>query len=146
MTTKQEKRIRRKLEEYCVEVGADTVREWVTDAEEKLKDTRDYHTVFATEQSAVAWYDGFCRQHGLEYHQAYDQRQEKKHWEYQRHGKSRLDIVGWNSSEPYFMLWLNRDSEPHIEIGNTLDDLWSTGTRLSVLEQKMKKIIQMRKQ
>jgi hypothetical protein len=42
------------------------------------------------------------------------------------------------------MLWLNNDSEPHIEIGESLEQLWIRSNRLDHLEKQMENVIHLK--
>lgn len=91
-----------------------------------------YDDVFTDRKTAIDWFESFCAAHNLEVdHQKYGRQ------------KYRITVKGWNTQSPYFMLWLNEDSRPHIEMGESLELLWSYPRGLQQLENKMEKIVDM---
>ena len=110
-----------------------------------IESVKAYEEVFATNETAIAWFKDFCAQYNL----TVTTKQVKKRIAWpdllivQEFGMS-----GYNREtdtyEPYFMLWTN-DIGPHVEMGSSyIDDLWSGMWRLTILETKMHKICELR--
>tara|TARA_B110000285_G_C14620011_1_gene378708 strand:+ start:45 stop:461 length:417 start_codon:yes stop_codon:yes gene_type:complete len=101
--------------------------------EEAVYERRDayaYDDVFADRNTAIEWFESFCAAHNLEVN----------HEKYSKE-KYRLTVKGFTTQSPYFMLWLNEDDKPHIEMGESLELLWGYPKGLRQLETKMEKIV-----
>lgn len=96
-----------------------------------------YKEIFATEETAIAWFKNFCAQYNLT---IVDGRTEPKSFD-----RMTIKEFAWNNgNDPYFMLWLNEHG-PHVELGGSYYDLWGA-TGLADLETKMHKIMKLREE
>ena len=121
--------IRKLLDKYGDESVLYTALE---EAVYERNDEYAYDDVFADRKDAIDWFESFCAAHNLEVvHNKYGKE------------KYRLTVKGWTLDAPYFMLWLNEDDRPHIEMGASYTDLWSYPRGLQQLERKMEKIVDM---
>jgi hypothetical protein len=120
--------IRKLLDKY-----GDDVELALEQAIYERNDEYAYDDVFADRKEAIDWFESFCAAHNLEVdHNKYSKQ------------KYRLTVKGWTLDAPYFMLWLNEDDRPHIEMGASYTDLWMYPRGLQQLEQKMTQIVEMK--
>ena len=101
---------------------------------EKLKD------ILKTPESATQWFTNWADDRNLKLTNIYDQTAERQEGKY---AKSCLCVDGWRSDKPYVYLWLNKDDNPHFELGNEYMDLWSA-FGYDDLITKLDKIVKLR--
>lgn len=111
------------------------------------QDREDYNTIFATDESAVAWFIKFCESHNLTATRV--MRMNKKLGKEVPYGRYVIKEMR-SSQKPYITLWIkdghqNDDQTPHIELGSSLFDMWFA-TGLSDLEAKMNKLVRISKE
>ena len=139
-----DKQILKQLHKLIEQGGYNRVHTLFGDIQEEINQIQAYKQTFENKQSATAWFKKFCTAHNLSCQETYNQKEQKENPQYEKYGKSRLTITGWDCSSPYFMLWLNNDSESHIEIGESLEQLWIRSNRLDHLEKQMENVIHLK--
>ena len=114
--------------------------------ENDQKDSIAYKEVFATDETAVTWFKNFCAQYNLTVTRVH--RQNRHTGELVPYGRYVVEELkdNWH---PYFTLWIidghqNDHQVPHVELGSSLEDLWSHMFRLSALENKMHEICELK--
>jgi hypothetical protein len=116
----------------------ETIHRLVDEVHDDIKQRTAYNIVFDDHESAKAWFLTFCKENNLQTVERYTDQS----------NKCRLDIKGWGDfhNNPYFMLWMNENDIPHLEIGGSYSDLWDRVGNLKVLTQLMNKVVSMREE
>jgi hypothetical protein len=116
------------------------------DEQVELKKQQDkIQKIFATRESAVEWFEQFCKDNNFTFVDTYDQTIEQQEPDYNKYGKSCLALNGWRSNGPYVYLWLNKNSRPHFEMGSSIYDIWSYFGYSDAIN-KIKKIVKLREE
>ena len=126
--------------------GADVIHKWIDDCVQQDQDEAKLTDILATHESAKAWFEKFCDSKGFTSGDVYDQCEEQMEPDYNKYGKSCLTINNWRSNGPYVYLWLNKDCQPHFEMGSSIYDMWSVGQGYSTVMTQIEKIIKLRQE
>ena len=131
-----DKQLTQRIRKLFADSDTKTIDRLYKEVKESLYEEETRRINFLNVDNAIQWFSNFCKQHDLTI------------IDYPNGSKRTMTIEGWSDyiDNPYFMLWLNQDDRPHIEMGASYMDLWSTPLRMDHLEDAMVKIINMRKQ
>lgn len=132
---KTDKQLTQRIRKLVADSDTKTIDRLYNEVKKSLYEEETRRITFHNVDNAVSWFKCFCKQHDLTI------------IDYSEGSKRTITIEGWDDyiNNPYFMLWLNQDGHPHIEMGASYMDLWSTPLRMDYLEEAMVKIINMRK-
>jgi hypothetical protein len=125
--------------------GADKLHQMIDEQVEFQKEQDKIQKIFATRESATEWFEQFCKDNNFTFVDTYDQTIEQQEPDYNKYGKSCLALNGWRSNGPYVYLWLNKNSQPHFEMGSSIYDIWSYFGYSDAIN-KIKKIVKLREE
>ena len=108
------------IKNLIAKFGADKLHQMIDEQVEFQKDQDKLAKIMATHQSATEWFEQFCKDNNFTFVDVYDQTIEQQEPDYNEYGKSCLALNGWRSDGPYVYLWLNKDSQPHFEMGSSI--------------------------
>ena len=124
--------------------GADELHRMIDAEVDRQADLKRLEEIMSTHKSAQQWFTKFAKDNKLTVKQIYNQTREKQRNDYDEYGKSCLALNGWRMGDgPYAYLWLNKDGEPHLEVGTSeFNMLYDLGYKQNILN--LKKIIRLR--
>ena len=134
----------KQLDNLINKFGAEKLHQMIDDRVAEDRDRKKLASILETRESAKQWFEQFAEERGLTTVDIYDQEEERADLEYNKYGKSCLALNGWRSRGPYVYLWLNRDSMPHFEIGDSIMDMYYTPRIYSAIMADIEKVINAR--
>ncbi len=137
--------MRKTIQNLINKFGADKLHQMIDEQVQFQKDHDKLAKIFATRESAVEWFEKYCSDNGFTCPDVYDQTIEQQEPDYNKYGKSCLTLNGWRCNGPYVYLWLNKNSQPHFEMGSSIYDIWPYMGYNDAID-KIKKIVKLREE
>ena len=130
--------LKRQIRKLTEKADIDTIMGLMGQVKQDIEQEMAYDAIFSDHDTALNWFIMFCEEHELQLVEKYTDGPDK----------CRYDIDGWADyhNAPYFMLWLNPDDKPHIELSydGYVGVLMGCNGNLETLRQQMKKVVDLR--
>lgn len=121
--------------------GAEKLKSMIDQQVKQKAELIKISRILDTHESAAQWFENYCKELGYTCVDVYDKPK------YKKYNKSCLMMNGWNSNGPYVYLWLNKNQDPHFEIGSSIYDIWpSIGAGYDQIIENINKVIKLREE
>ena len=114
--------------------GTAKLYEMIEEIECEIYDKEEYDEVFDTDENALRFFKNWAEAYGLELHNPH-------------YNGNRWEIKGINCNGTYVYLWLSKNRpnsvcRPHLEMGDTLENLWTVPHSLHKIDKLLTKVLE----